>query len=288
VNALELVVDAGNEIGESPIWDQARQRLLWVDIPAGTVNSFEGGAHQSSTPIGQSLGFLAPNREGGFVVGVRDGIGILDANLRFELVAPLELGTPETRMNDGKCGPDGRLWAGTIVLTADRPVGSLYRVSKEFKIDRVLQSLTCSNGMAWNNRGDLMYFTDSPTGRIDVLDYDVDTGQATNRRPFVRVEGTPGTPDGMTIDVDDALWVAVAGGACVRRYLADGRLDMEIAVPAPFTASCAFGGANYDELYVTTGRAMQSPESLAAYPHSGAVFVCRPGPVGSPAAAFGM
>jgi sugar lactone lactonase YvrE len=284
----EVLVLIESELGEGPRWDQSSQTLIFVDVLAGLLHRIRPGAHAPNTrELGQALGAANPTTAGGLVLAMRDGIYLADAdgsNLR--LFAPVEVEDTSHRMNDAACDPQGRLWAGTMSFEAVPGAGTLYRIDPDGTVNAVLHDLTISNGIGWSPAGDRLYFIDSPTRRIDVLDFDGERGAASNRRPFVDVMDTPGVPDGLTVDVEGGLWVAFWGGAQVRRYASDGRLTDIVEVPAPQPTSCTFGGPDGQDLFITSARLGMSQEDLEAYPLSGSVFTCRTTTQGLPVHPF--
>jgi sugar lactone lactonase YvrE len=163
----------------------------------------------------------------------------------------------------------------------------LYRLTGEGSVKPVIDRVTISNGLAWSPDDRRMYFIDSASFRIDVLDYDVDTGEAVNRRPLVELPKQDGLPDGMTIDVDGCLWVALYDGSAVRRFTPDGALDREVRLPVARVTSCAFGGAGLGDLYVTSARAGLGEVELGEQPLAGGLFVVRSGTRGFPEVPFG-
>jgi sugar lactone lactonase YvrE len=187
------------------------------------------------------------------------------------------------RMNDGKCDPAGRFWAGTMDYGESRPIASLHVYDGTART--VLDDVTISNGLAWTPDRRGMYYIDTPTGRVDVFDYDEGTGQITNRRPFAEVEG--GHPDGMTLDDEGCLWVALWGGGAVRRYDPSGRPAGIVHLPVTNVSSCAFGGPGGTTLFVTTSQQGLSEQQKAAEPDAGRIFRADPGVSGPPATAFG-
>jgi sugar lactone lactonase YvrE len=221
------------------------------------------------------------------VLAVRDGIASAsETGDGFRLEVPVERENIGNRMNDAKCDPVGRLFAGTTAFDFATGAGALYRIDGDWSCEAVVRGVTTSNGTAWAPDGTLMYFIDSATQAIDVFDYDVTTGSCSDRRRLVTIEPGDGIPDGMTVDADGNLWVACFGGGAVRCYAPSGKQVGEIALPVSQVTSCAFGGSDWSELFVTSARYRLSPEQLAAEPLAGAVFVCRPGVVGIPASAF--
>lgn len=270
-------------LGEGPAWDARERRLLWVDIPAGVVHLLDPSTGDDRRlEVGQPVGAVVPDRAGGWAVAVRDGFGRLDQQGGFELVH--DLARPGLRMNDGKCAPDGAFWAGTMAEDAGTEVGVLYRMAPGWAPpEAVLDGLTISNGMSWSPDGRTMYFIDTPTRRIDVFDAEPGGAALGNRRTLVDVPDGGGNPDGMTIDEEGCIWVALAHAGRVQRYRPDGTADLVVAVPVPQVTSCCFGGDRSDVLYMTSGRRGAAPGD----PLAGAVFACRPGVAGPPARTYG-
>ena len=287
--AVELVLDARADLGEGPRWDSAHQRLLWVDIMRGRVHAFtpSTGACRN-VAVGQPVGALASCRDGSLVLAVAGGFARLDLDSqKFEMQAAVEADRPQNRMNDGACDGAGRFWAGTMALDEGRGAGALYRLDPDLTVHTMLTGVSISNGLDWSLDGRRMYYVDSPTRRIDVFDFDVATGSIANRRTFVEVPADAGVPDGLTIDAAGFVWLALWGGAALRRFAPDGTLERVVPLPVTHPTSCAFGGAALDELYVTSARRPLTAEEKARQPQAGGVFRVRPGVVGRPAHLFG-
>jgi sugar lactone lactonase YvrE len=202
-------------------------------------------------------------------------------------IADVEADLQDQRMNDGKCDPAGRFWAGTMALDKRRGAGALYRLDADGRVHRMLDEVSISNGLDWSNDGRLMYYVDTPTRSVDVFDFDVATGAIANRRSLARVEPDEGWPDGLTLDADGYIWVALWCGAAVRRYAPDGTLDRVVAVPTTYPTSCAFGGSDLGDLYITTAATALTPDERLREPLAGGLFRCRPGVHGRPAHRFG-
>jgi len=219
---------------------------------------------------------------------MRDGIYLADADgANLRLLASVEAEDTTCRMNDAACDPQGRLWAGTMSFEAVPGAGTLYRIDPDGTVTAVLHDLTISNGLGWSPDGRRMYFIDSPTRRIDVLDFDAEDGTVHDRRCFLDVSDVAGVPDGLTMDTDGGIWVAFWGGAQVRRYGHDAVLTDIVQVPVPQPTACAFGGPDGQDLYITSARLGLDLAELQAAELSGSLFVCRPGYQGSAARAFG-
>ncbi|MDP9246215.1 MAG: SMP-30/gluconolactonase/LRE family protein [Chloroflexota bacterium] len=274
--AAEVVNDARAVVGEGALWDFRSQRLMWVDIPAGEVHELDpADGSDRVQPIGQPVGAVGLRSGGGYVLAVRDGFAALEGG-RMSMLADVELDRPDMRMNDGKVDPAGRFWAGTMALDSRPRAGGLYRIDAGHRVERVLGDLTISNGMDWSDSGQ-MYFIDSAAGGVDVFDFAMADGSIAGRRRVVEIPESLGVPDGMTLDAEGLLWVAIWDGSAVRRYRPDGSLDAEVRLPVSQPTSCAFGDDDLDTLYITTARDELSPEEAAAEPHAGAIFACRPG-----------
>jgi len=285
---VQVFADLHADVGEAPHWDERTKTLLFVDLTAGTVFRYgQSGAKLGSFPVGQEVGAVVPRRRGGLVLAVRDGIAtVSDSGEGFELTSPVERDIPGNRMNDAKCDPAGRLFAGTTAFDFSPHSAALYRVESDWSFEQIVPDATQSNGIAWSPDGGRMYFIDSATQGVDVFDFDVGAGAASNRRRLVTIERAHGVPDGMTTDSRGNLWVACFGGAAVRCYSPAGALLDEILFPVTQVTSCAFGGPDLADLYVTSAAYRLSAVQLKKEPHAGATFVCRPGAVGMPASPF--
>jgi len=286
---VELVLDARADLGEGPVWDAVARLLIWVDITAGVVHRFDPETRRDEPfEIGRPVGAAVPTASGELALAVDDGFALLDpATRRIERLAEVESDVPETMMNDGKCDPAGRFWAGTKDIEGRRPLGALYRLDKDGDVLRVLTGVTISNGLAWSPDHGTMYYIDSPTFGIDAFDFDPETGSASRRRRLVDFPTDWGLPDGMTIDENGFLWVAFWGGSAVRRLSPDGSVASVVEFPVTQVSSCAFGGEDLSDLYVTSARNGLSGEQLGGQPHAGGLFRVRSGVQGLVPHAFG-
>ena len=285
---VEVFADLRADVGEAPHWDERSRTLLFVDWTGGMVFRYDqSGARLGSFSVGQEVGAVVPRRDGGLVLAVRDGIAVVtESGEGFELTAPIERDIPGNRMNDAKCDPAGRLLAGTMAFDLSPHSAALYCVEPDWSFERIVPDVTQSNGIAWGPGGSRMYFIDSATHGVDVFDYDVGTGSASNRRRLVTIDPAHGIPDGMAADDKGNLWVACFGGAAVRCYSPAGALLDEIFFPVTQVTSCAFGGSGLADLYVTSAAYRLSADQLKKEPHAGATFICRPGAEGRPASSF--
>jgi sugar lactone lactonase YvrE len=270
----ELILDAHAELGECPVWLESSAELLWVDVEAGDLHWLDPATRvDRSQHVEGPLGAALPDREGGLVLALPRRICRLRAEAREleQLVSiPAE---PDIRMNDAACDRRGRLFVGSMPSDESSPRGALYRVDADLQVEQVLDGLTISNGIDWSPDDSRMYFIDSVTRRVDVLDYDGESGAATNRRPFyVLADDIPGLPDGLCVDREGSLWVAIWGGSCVLGIAPEGRVHTQIPLPTSQITSLAFGGPGLRTLFVTSAAIALGADVLAAEPHAGGVF----------------
>ena len=287
MTSVQIALDAGDQLGEGPFWDELRGELLRVDISRGLVHGWNpstGGAWRRECD--GEVGAAVPRAGAdGLVLAVGRRI-VLDEGEGIRVLASVEEDRPGNRFNDCKCDPSGRLWAGTMSGESSPGGGSLYRLVPGGEIERVLSNTTISNGLGWSPAGDLMYFIDSTTHRIDVFDYDAGSGAIAERRAFAELAPSDGLPDGMTVDSEGGVWVCLFGGGAVRRYAEDGSLEAHVELPVTNPTSPVFGGPDLRTLYVTSARHGLSDEQLAAEPLAGAVLTMKPGVAGLPGNRF--
>lgn len=265
---MEVAVRANAKLAEGPRWDAAAGRLLWVDIEGRELHIFESGEDRAIV-LDSMVSAAAPTTGDLVLIALANRLALVD--LADESVRTLvELPhSPEVRSNDGSCDTAGRFWIGTMALDERPGAGALYRY--DGGLERMLDQVTLSNGIGWTRDDARMYYIDSPEQRVDVFDFDLESGRVSGRRPFVSIDESDGVPDGLTVDDEGGVWVAFWGGGCVRRYDERGALDAVLGVPAERVTSCCFGGADGRLLFVTTA----APE--------GNVYVTEPG-VSGPAA----
>jgi sugar lactone lactonase YvrE len=285
----EVALDARTKHGEGPVWHPVEHTLDWVDIMAGHIHRYDPRTGREIViEVGQPLGSIAPRRAGGYVLAVEEGFGIIERSGKRRIVAHIEHGNPARRMNDGGCDSAGRFWAGSMAYDFEGGAGALYRLDPDFTVTEMLAGVTISNGLDWTDDDRTMYYIDSRAFSVDAFDFDTPSGTIRNRRRVVEVPSDPTSPtgstvpDGMTLDAEGFLWVAVYGASEVRRYSPDGRIDCVVTVPACAVTSCAFGGEELSDLYITSFITFSDGRE----PHAGALFRCRPGVTGRPARLF--
>ncbi|MFE0925625.1 SMP-30/gluconolactonase/LRE family protein [Streptomyces mutabilis] len=261
--AYEVAVRADAALGEGPTWDPATGRLLWIDILNSRVHTYDPATGRRTVRrTEQHVGAVKPRAGGGLVLNLRDGVGLLDPDGTFRWLHREVV--PGRRANDAAVAPDGTLWAGTMRYDEAPGGGTLSRIAGDGTVTTVLDDVTVSNGTGWSPDGRLMYYVDTPTRRIDVFDADAPDGRITGRRPLAVIEEGAGFPDGLCVDAEGCVWVALWDGGAVRRYTPSGELDRVIALPVPRVTACAFGGPGLTDLYITTARVgLDAPHPLA-------------------------
>ncbi|MER5380193.1 SMP-30/gluconolactonase/LRE family protein [Streptomyces sp. NPDC002688] len=280
MTAVEVAVRAHAALGEGPTWDAVARRLIWVDVLGSRVHTYDpASGRRTVLATEQHVGAAKPRAGGGLVVNLRDGVGLYgpeeSGGFRWLHREPV----PGRRANDAAVAPDGSLWCGTMRYDEARGGGTLSRVDPDGTVSPILDDVAVSNGTGWSPDGRRVYYVDSPTRRIDVFDMG-DDRLPVGRRPFATVED--GFPDGLTVDADGCVWVALWDGGAVRRYTPDGVLDRVLELPVRRPTSCAFGGADLTDLYITTART-----GLAApHPMSGSLLVVPGAGKGLPQPAF--
>ena len=264
---------------EGPVWSEHWGGLRWVDMLAGDILSRGADGTITRRHVDRIAAALRPRREGGAVIGVERGFALEDADGTITHLGDVWADT-NVRMNEGGCDPDGRFYCGSMAYDRSPEAGSLYQLDPGRSVRVVLQDVTTSNGLDWSPDGSLAYYNDTATYRVDVFDYDFGSG-LTGRRPFVDVD--PERPDGLTVDSQGGVWVALFGSGEVRRYTPDGRLDEIVEVPARKVTACTFGGSGLDELIITTSREGLEP---GIDPLAGSLFRAVPGVSGQPVREF--
>ncbi|GAA3742416.1 sugar lactone lactonase YvrE [Spinactinospora alkalitolerans] len=283
--AVEQVTPPVADHGEGPVWCADEGRLRWVDMLAGDVLALDPGSGEiERTHVAEVAAALRPRIGGGFVVAVERGFALWEPGEPRPRLLPEVWADPSVRMNEGGCDPRGRFYCGSMAYDAAPGRGALHRLDPDGTVTTVLEGVTISNGLAWTPDGRRAYYVDTPTRRVDVFGVDPGTGDLVGREPVVEVPAGSGSPDGLCLDAEGGIWVALWDGAAVHRYTAEGVLDEVVELPVPRPTACAFGGPGLRDLYVTTSGLDLDP---ARHPEAGAVFRLRPGVRGTPVLPFG-
>ncbi len=271
--------------GEGPYWDARRRELLLVDMTEGDVLvRHEDGSIDRHDVHPRLAGVVRGRASGGYVIGVERGFVFADHTLTVLEQGPEAFTDSSVRMNDGGCDTAGRFLCGSMGWEGGFGAGALYSLGTDHTVSTVLTGVTVSNGLHFSPSGDTAFYSDTPTGRIDALTYDVGSGRFTDRRTFAVVEQALGMPDGMAIDAEGGIWTALYGGGAIARYDAAGRLSEHIPLPTTNVTACAFGGEDLSTLFITT---TQENIPQGSEPSAGALFAVEPGVSGSPLPLFG-
>ena len=282
---VELALDMRAQHGEGPLWDAATRRLWWVDIAGERVHCFDPGSSSdcSWSTSGQPGGVVLDMR-GEPVVATPEGLATLDRRTgRTSLRVPVERDRQENRANDVKVDSRGRAWVGTMAYDKRLRNAALYLVEGD-EVTCVVDGLTISNGPAFDEGHGLLYLADTALYVVDVFDLDPETGAVSARRRFLDFTDEQVWPDGMTVDDDGGLWVALGRAGQVHRYRSDGALDGIVEVPTTNPTSVAFGGSDGGDLYITTS--WTDCVNRAEQPLAGAIFRSRSGVTGRPSPRF--
>ncbi|WP_169747859.1 SMP-30/gluconolactonase/LRE family protein [Pseudonocardia acaciae] len=283
----ELVLDAHADVGEGPVWDQTRHRLLWVDITRGVLHRFNPATGMDTAlRVGPTLGCVALRERGGLLLGHGAGLVLLDEETeRIEPLASVAA-DPTMWLNDGRCDTEGRFWVGSVHEDETTPCGALHRVDVTGSVTAVVPGTTMANGIGWSPDGRTMYFVDSVTHGIDAFAFDPRHGTIRDRRRLVTTDPDKGLPDGLAVDAEGFLWVAYWGGWCIRRFTPDGGVDHVVPLPVSQVSCPGFGGPDLRDLYVTTAAHGLTPSQLDEQPTAGGLYRLRTEVPGQPAPSY--
>ncbi|QNK61532.1 SMP-30/gluconolactonase/LRE family protein [Pedobacter sp. PAMC26386] len=265
-------------LGEGPHWYSALNKLLYVDIESKKLClSDPVSGEKQEYQAGSKIGSAIPVNQHQVIVALQGSLAIFDLHYKtVNHLVDLEKYKPENRSNDGKCDAMGRLWFGTMQEEARKNEGALY--CYDGRLTKMIDRISVSNGICWSSDHGVMYYIDSFDKHIKAFDFDINVPALSNSRIVVEIKEEGCLPDGMCIDEKGMLWVAIWGGGCVNRYNPEsGNLIGKVSVNAPHVTSCAFGGEQLTELFITTATKELSSETLINYPESGAVFSVETG-----------
>ncbi|MEP7277352.1 MAG: SMP-30/gluconolactonase/LRE family protein [Bacteroidota bacterium] len=263
-------------LGEGPLWDMAQQLICWVDIVKGTVHQYTPASNSHTViAVNQMVGAIGLCTNGHFIAALQNGFGFIDrSSHQVNMLQDPEQALPGNRFNDGKCGPDGGFWAGTMAQDEAPGAGSLYCLQPDLSVIKKIEGVSISNGIAWSSDNRIFYYIDTPTQTVAAYDYEMAGGRLSNRRVVIHVPVEEGFPDGMTIDNEGMLWIAFWGGWKLARWNPHtGKKLLEIGFPVSQVSSCAFGGKDLQDLFVTTAAEGLTPEEIHRQPLAGSVFV---------------
>jgi sugar lactone lactonase YvrE len=283
---FELVWDSRCGVAESPVWDASTRRLLFCDIPGKRINGLAvDDRTQASWELPEVVGSFGLCLSGRFVVALRHRVVLFDPRTGeiVNLTDPVD--EPATnRLNDGKVGPDGCFWVGSMDERPQRERrGALYRVTPDGRIERKAEGYAVSNGLAWSPDGRIMYHSDSTAGTIEAWDFEVTAGRLGNHRVLATLTNEEGRPDGAAVDAEGAYWSAGPSAGCINRFSPQGRLLEKLAFPVPGPTMPCFAERH---LYVTSLREGRSSETLQQHPTLGGLFRTDAPVLGAPVGVF--
>jgi len=270
---LEYQTDA--HLGEGPVWDEISQKLWWVDILGCTLNCYDPVLKENeSFDAGEHIGAAALRKEGGLLLALQSGLAFFDESSGN--ITPIENNfslSDGTRSNDGKCDPAGRFWLGTLDYDLEEGSGNLFCVNSDLAVGKKLDQLTIPNGMAWNKNADRFFFIDTIERELYSYNYQKETGEISERSIIYEFADDLGYPDGMTIDSNDKLWIALyAGSKVIQINPKNGHIEFEVRLPVPKPTSCTFGGKSLQTLFITTCREHMDESEIELTPLSGSLF----------------
>lgn len=286
---IDCLVEDRMQLGESPVWDGDNGRLYWCDIPDKAIHALDiaTGARQVWR-FDSEVGSFGLAQSGRLVVGLHDTVILFapDSGARVDL-ARIEADIATSRTNDGKVGPDGAFWVGTMDERPDKqPVAALYRVTADGAVERKIDGLKVSNGIAWSADGRTMFHSDSRGPWLDCWSFDPATGAIADRKRLVVLDDATGRPDGGATDMEGCYWSAGVSAGCLNRFTPDGRLVARIALPLPAPTMPCFGGDDMRTLFVTSLSVGLDPAALAAAPLAGTILRLRVDVPGVPVGRF--
>ena len=285
---VELALAARAEHAEGPIWDAEANVLWWVDITGHRVHCFDPTSNRDcSWDTGCDVGAVALTQAGAIVLAVPNGFATFDpVTGQSTPLADVESTMPENRTNDAKCDSAGRLWVGTMAYDRREGHAGLYVLAPDLTVIQAVAGLTIANGPTFDDTRGRMYLADTALGQVYAYQFDPASGQIGAREVFVDLSATGSWPDGMTVDDEGCLWIAVGRDSAVHRYLPDGKLERKISLPVTNPTSVAFGGHDGSLLYITTSWYDLTERERAEQPLAGSIFVDTPGVTGRPAHRF--
>ena len=285
----DCIVNTRDSLGESPLWDPVTERLFWVDINRCLIHQLDPRTGEiTDWPCKTEPGCLGRADNGRLVAGLRDGFYFFSpATGKFEGITDPEPGKPENRVNDGKVDRAGRFWAGTMRdPNPDEPCGALYKLEGQTAL-QMLDGIRIPNSLCWSPDNQTLYFADTRARVIWGFDFNLASGELTDRRLFVDLQGQLGRPDGATVDTEGYLWSAEYGGGRVVRYTPDGTVDKVVNLPVASVTCPTFGGTDYKTLFITTASQRLTENELAEQPLAGGLFSLKVTVAGLPEPVFG-
>jgi len=278
-------------LGEGALWNYKTQELYWIDIDRQQFHIYDTTRETNrSFEMPSKIGTVVLYKQNEVVVALEDGAYFFNTKRKqLKTLAKIDQNGKNVRFNDGKCDPSGRFWVGTMHNDCADPIGNLYRVDKDGRVNTMLDNITISNGIVWNKAKDIMFYIDTPTGKIVAYAYNDSDGSLSQQKTIVKIDEAIGFPDGMAIDENDNLWVGMWNGNAVLCFDSQtGKILKRVNVPAHNVTACAFGGPNLDQLFITTSSNDMTEEEKKKFPLAGSLFFVKPGVRGVKSNSFGL
>ena len=273
---VQCVADVHAVLGEGPVWVARETALYWLDIKGLKIFRLDARGQLTEWPTPFRVGSIVPRKSGGFIAGTEEGIAAIDPEAgRFDILFNPEEDLPGNRFNDGKLDRQGRFWAGTMDDSEKSAAGTLYRIDPDLTCAAVDRGYRVTNGPAFSPDGKRMYHNDS--ARQVTYVFDLEGDRLGQRNVFLQFKEGECYPDGMTVDSEGCLWVALWDGWCVRRYSPEGEWMETVKMPVARPTSCAFGGLDLDRLYISSASIGLDETALQMQPNAGGLFMVVPG-----------
>jgi sugar lactone lactonase YvrE len=275
---LDVVLAHRCLLGEGPIWDIKRKVICWIDILRGEIHEYSTQSKSHKViAVNQMVGAIGICTDGNFVTALRNGFGFVSReSFEVKMITDPESNIPGNRFNDGKCSPDGKFWAGTMSHTDEPEMGNLYIFDKDYSVVKKISNVSISNGMAWSINQQTFYYIDTPTFAVAAYNYNKSSGEISEKRIIINIAKEDGAPDGMTIDSEGMLWIAHWDGWQITRWNPNtGKKLFSFRLPVARVTSCAFGGDDLGDLYITSASVGLASDDLANQPLAGSLFVIK-------------
>jgi sugar lactone lactonase YvrE len=283
------LLDCRNELGESPVWDDAHDRLFWVDINGKAVHALDlADSRHHTWPMPGRVGAIGRCDSGRLIAAIENTVQFLALDTgALTMLATIAFPIRQSRFNDGKIGPDGAFWVGSMDDRADKqPESILYRITADGRVEEKVGGLIIPNGLAFSPDGRTMFHSDSRGAWIDRWDFDPATGAIANRRRIATLTNEDGRPDGGACDIEGNYWSSGISARVLNKFSPDGKLLLKIPVPTLRPTMPCFGGKDMKTIFITSARENLSAEQLAAHPDAGGLFTVTVDVAGAPVAKF--
>ena len=275
MKTAQLFHDTKCRLAEGIFWHPIQHKLYWIDIEGKRIHrcNENASAHETCS-VPEKIGTIAPMKNGNLLAALASGIAEVNFNEETcDYKVKIDENNPQTRFNDGKCDTKGRFWAGTMDVEVEESIGSLYRIDSDYSYTSHVKNVGVSNGLVWSLEDQFFYYIDSPKGTITRYNFNSLSGEISNPEILLKIPKSDGSPDGMTIDNEGNLWVALWDGyKLIRVHPETGKITDQIKLPVPRVSCCTFGGKDLNTLFITTARDGLSEDQLRKYPLSGSIF----------------